>query len=463
MKPVNIDDIKIHKILESSNDPDPNRIKEILHKALNLESLTLEDIVALTKINEPELQNRMFETARKIKEKVFGKRLLLFVPLYISNYCCNDCAYCAFRSSNRELIRLNLSQDEIKKETEVLLSKGHTCVLLVTGEAYPAGEGISYITKAVETIRTAKIENNAIRRVNINIAPLSIDDYRKLKSADIGTYHLYQETYHQKTYSDVHPRGKKSDYEYRISAIDRAIEGGLTDVGLGVLLGLYDWRFEILALMQHIRHIESNYGIHPHTISIPRVGPALGSSLASNPPFKVSNEEFTKLVAILRLALPCTEIILSTRETPRIRRDTYALGVSQISAGSRTSPGGYSSSFFSGVSSQFQLGDLRSLEEVVLDAAVLGYIPSLCGACGSACRSNDVLKQAKEGKLRDICDQNALITFFEYILDYASEDTRAICEKLIDKHLESMDSEQKDMTKDLLDKIRSGERNLDFV
>jgi len=315
--------------------------------------------------------------------------------------------------------------------------------------------------KAIETIYATRSGNGEIRRVNVNVAPLTLEEFRELKAARIGTYQLFQETYHRATYAAVHRGGKKRDYDWRTSAFDRAMEAGIDDVGLGVLFGLYDWRFEILALLQHIRHLERRFGVGPHTISVPRIEPAVGSPLASNPPHAVSDRDFLKVVAILRLAVPYTGIIMSTRETPEIRRETFALGVSQISAGSRTNPGGYSDGSTEAQGSQFQLGDHRSLDEVIRDVAAMGHIPSFCTACYRLGRTGgDFMELAKPGEIKDHCAPNALSTFMEYLEDYASLATRAAGEQLICRTLADMDERQRGTAQRLLERVRGGKRDV---
>jgi 2-iminoacetate synthase len=455
-----INETEIEDILENNSNPDKARIVDILEKAKELKGLNLEEVAVLASVTDPDLRDELFHTARFVKETIYGKRLVLFAPLYISNYCCNDCIYCAFRTSNRDVVRRALSMPEIAHETEILVKQGHKRVLLVTGEAYPNGD-IGYVVDAIRTVYETKIDNGEIRRINVNLAPLDLDDFKRIKAAQIGTYQIFQETYHHKTYKEVHPKGKKADYDWRITAIDRAMQEDIDDVGIGVLFGLYDWRFEILALLQHANYLDSKFGVGPHTISVPRLEPALGSDFASNPPNAVSDEDFLKLIAILRLAVPYTGMIMSTREIPSIRRSTFELGISQISAGSRTNPGGYSNSPFEGVSSQFQLGDHRTLDEVIRDVASHGYIPSFCTACYRLGRTGqDFMDLAKPGEIKKHCDPNALSTFLEYLLDYGSEKTSQIGEKLISDHLARMDNETRKIAENLLKKVHDGRRDV---
>jgi len=439
---------------------DAGRVQEALAKARELKGLDAADVATLTTISDPELLAALFATARQVKEQIYGKRLVLFAPLYISNLCANECLYCAFRARNRQVERRALTQEEIAREVRTLVEQGHKRILLVAGEAYPQ-EGFAYILKAIRTIYSVKSGPGEIRRVNVNIAPLTVDEFRQLKAEKIGTYQLFQETYHRETYERVHLAGQKRDFDWRLGAMDRAMEAGIDDVGIGVLFGLFDWRFEILALLQHIHHLEEKFGIGPHTISVPRLEPAAGSELASHPPHPVCDVDFRKIVAILRLAVPYTGIIMSTRETPNLRRETFALGVSQISAGSRTNPGGYSSRDRDSTSGQFALGDHRPLDEVVRDVAALGYIPSFCTACYRLGRTgHDFMDLARPGDIKHHCDPNALSTFAEYLLDYASATTRAVGEKAIADALAGMEEKLRRIASRLLEQVRAGKRDV---
>jgi 2-iminoacetate synthase len=361
---------------------------------------------------------------------------------------------------NTELKRRVLTQEEIRHEVELLVDQGHKRVLLVAGEAYPKQQGFQYILDSIATVYDVKRGNGEIRRVNVNIAPLSVDDFRALKAAGIGTFQLFQETYHRETYRRMHVGGKKKDYDWRVTGMHRAMEAGIDDVGIGVLFGLADWRFEVLALMQHIRELERSYGVGPHTISMPRLEPASGSDIAEEPPMPVDDVDFRKLVAILRLAVPYTGMIMSTRETPNLRRETFALGVSQISAGSRTNPGGYAEDEKFDTA-QFQLGDHRSLDEVIRDVAGLGYVPSFCTACYRLGRTGmDFMDLAKPGEIKHHCDPNALSTFLEYLLDYGSDSTRAIGESLIAQKTAEMDDVRRAHTEKMLAGVRAGDRDV---
>ncbi len=437
---------------------DAGAVREILAKALELKGLDYNDIPVLANISSPDLLDELFRAARKVKEEIYGRRLVIFAPMYISNLCGNECLYCAFRARNKSIHRRALTQEEIANETRILIDQGHKRILLVAGEAYPK-EGLDYILESIATVYATRHDKGEIRRINVNIAPLDADEFRRLKDCKIGTYQLFQETYHLETYKKMHVAGKKKDYFWRITAMDRALKAGIEDVGIGVLFGLFDWRFEILALMQHIRHLENIWGIGPHTISVPRLEPALGSSIAEQPPQAVSDLDFRKIVAILRLAVPYTGIIMSTRETPEMRRETFALGVSQISAGSRTNPGGYGSEDED--SSQFSLGDHRPLDDVIRDVAQLGYVPSFCTGCYRLGRTGmDFMDMARPGDIRHHCDPNAASTFMEYLVDYASDATREVGERLIARFIDEMDERDARRTQALVARVVDGERDV---
>jgi 2-iminoacetate synthase len=451
-----INESLISEVLEANKRVDSYRIREILTKAREMKGLDISEVAALTGISDPVLLQELFETANYLKETIYGRRLVLFAPLYISNLCANECLYCAFRATNKSIVRRSLTQQEIADEVKNLVSQGHKRILLVAGESYPK-EGFSYVLKSIQTVYDIKTEHGEIRRVNVNVAPLDTEEFRLLKAEKIGTYQIFQETYHRATYSKMHTGGKKKNYDYRITAPHRAMEAGIDDVGIGVLFGLFDYRFEILALMQHIRALEAEFGVGPHTISVPRLEPASGSDIASHPPHAVSDIDFRKLVAILRLAVPYTGIIMSTRETAEMRRDTFALGVSQISAGSRTNPGGYTHETEEDESSQFSLGDHRSLDEVIRDVASMGYIPSFCTACYRLGRTGkDFMDLAKPGDIKLHCDPNALSTFREYLRNFASPETQTIGNKLIADTIENMTGIARQRAEKLVRRVEEG-------
>jgi len=454
-----IDELAIADILQKAKNVPLREIETVLDRARDMQGLSISETAMLMNITDPELLDKLFETAKYIKNEIYGRRLVIFAPLYISNLCANECLYCAFRARNKEIHRRSLTQEEIMNETRILIEQGHKRVLLVSGEAYPQ-EGFDYILKAVESVYNTKSGPGEIRRVNVNVAPLTLDEFKQLKRAEIGTYQIFQETYHYKTYHDVHIAGKKRDYNWRITALDRAMQAGIDDVGIGVLFGLHDWKFETLALFQHITYLENKFGIGPHTISIPRLEPATGSAIAAAPPSALHDADFKKLIAIMRVAVPYTGIILSTRETIETRRACFDLGISQISAGSRTNPGGYAQD--SDVeASQFSLGDHRPLDEVIRDVASLGFVPSFCTGCYRLGRTGqDFMDMAKPGQIKCHCDPNALSTFEEYLLDYGAEETRLIGEQTISHALEEMDPSVRLRSETMLDKVKKGKRDV---
>ena len=455
-----IDEAEIEKTLSRSRKPSLAHAREILTKARELRGLAFEDVAALMNIKDPELKYEMFVTARWVKEQIYGNRLVLFAPLYVSNYCSNSCLYCGYRCENTELGRRMLSLDEIADEVRFLVMHGHKRILMLAGET-PEKDTLRYMVDAIATIYKTRVGNGEIRRVNINVAPLSVDGFKTLKASHIGTYQLFQETYCRRMYAKLHPRGPKADYDWRVTAMHRAMEAGIDDVGIGPLLGLYDWHFEVLALMQHIQSLEKEFGVGVHTISIPRLEPAVGSEYATNSPSLVSDDDFLKLVAILRLAVPYTGMIMSTRERPEIRDATFRLGISQISAGSRVDPGGYVNGSGDPQKEQFVLGDHRSIEEVIQDIVRMGFIPSFCTACYRLGRTGgDFMDLAKPGEIKYHCTPNALSTFQEYLIDYASPQTRAVGEQMIRTTLDQMDQRQRRLSDGLLCQVKAGGRDI---
>ena len=457
---VPIDETVIREALEASEEAGSGEVRTVLAKALEMKGLRGREVAALTGIAEPALLDELFRAARTVKERIYGKRLVIFAPLYVSNLCHNECLYCAFRVRNRELTRRALTQEEIAREVTQLVEQGHKRILLVAGESYPE-EGFDYVLKAIETIYRTKSGPGEIRRVNANVAPLTLPEFRRLKQTGIGTYQLFQETYHRETYGKVHLAGKKTDYDWRITGMDRAMEAGIDDVGIGALFGLYDWRFELLAMMQHVEHLEKTFGVGPHTISVPRLEPAVSSDMAAHPPHPVSDLDFRKLVAILRLAVPYTGIILSTRESAAVRSETFALGVSQISAGSRTNPGGYDSADDEPEAAQFSLGDHRTLDEVIRDVAALGFVPSFCTACYRLGRTGaDFMDLARPGEIKEHCGPNALATFQEYLQDYASEETRLEGAACVARSLSEMEPDLRARAARMIGRVADGERDV---
>jgi len=461
-----IDEARIDTLLKATRGCDRTHVREVLAKARLLEGLHESDVAVLMNIEDPELLDELFATGSWIKDEIYGSRLVLFAPLYVSNYCANECSYCAFRCRNQEIKRRALTQPEIAAEVRALIDQGHKRLLVVAGEAYPEGQGIDYILDAIATVYATKHNNGEIRRVNVNIAPLSVADFKRLKASEIGTYQIFQETYHRETYRQVHQSGRKADYDWRINAPDRAVEAGIDDIGIGPLFGLYDWKFEVLALLQHVRHLEARFNVGPHTLSMPRIEPATGSAVASNPPYRVSDADFRKIIAILRLTVPYTGMILSTRENATMRRHAYDLGISQISAGSCTNPGGYAElgdgdNLCTARDGQFSLGDHRPLDEVVRDCAQMGYIPSFCTACYRTGRTGaDFMDLAKPGIIKYHCGPNALASFYEYLLDYAQPETRVAGDQLISNILAGMDEPTRKNANMLLQMLKDNKRDV---
>ncbi len=455
-----IDETAIAETINNAKATSTGAIRDILSKARTLSGLNNNEVAALLHINDTELLNEIYSTAKFIKETIYGRRLVIFAPLYISNLCKNECLYCAFRSENNKIKRRALTQTEIATETKILLKQGHKRILLLAGEAYPAIEGFDYVLRSIDTVYKQRDGIASIRRINVNVAPLEIEQYKELHEAKIGTYQIFQETYHRETYKKVHLKGPKSDYDYRVTAFDRAMQGGISDVGAGLLFGLYDWKWEVIALLQHIAHLEKEFGVGPHTISVPRIEPAVGSDFSNNPEYALTDNDFKKLVAILRCAVPYTGIIMSTRETAETRRETYALGVSQISAGSRTNPGGYAEGIDEGAGEQFSLGDHRSLDEVIRDAASMGYLPSFCTACYRMGRTGaDFMDLAKPGDIKEFCDPNACSSFTEYLEDYGSPETKRVGQDLINRITASMNDTAKSKATSMVHDVKTGKRD----
>jgi len=453
-----IDHGKINSFLASSRLPDRAETAAILAKARQLQGIDFSEAARLLLLENEEDLTALHQAAFYVKNEIYGKRLVLFAPLYVSNLCNNECLYCAFRKSNDRITRRTLSQDEIRRETELLVDQGHKRVLLVSGEGL--GEAaLAYSLEAIKTIYGVKRGQGEIRRININIAALPVDAYRRLKEARVGTYQLFQETYHYDTFRKMHPTGPKADYLYHLTAMDRAMQGGIDDVGVGVLFGLYDYRFEVLAMLQHIRHLEETFGIGCHTISLPRIEPATGSDVSLHPPHVVADADFKKIIAVLRLTVPYTGMILSTRENARMRREAFSLGISQISAGSRTNPGGYSSG---DSGEQFSLGDHRNLEEVIRDIVGHGYIPSFCTGCYRLGRTgSDFMDLAKPGLIKQYCLPNAMTSFKEYLVHYAAKETREAGEKIIAAMLADIpDENTRIITQANLGRIEAGSQDL---
>ncbi len=452
-----INDEEIRAALQKGAKYSPLAIRDVMAKAQELEGLELEELAALLWVDEPELIEETYAVARKIKETIYGKRLVFFAPLYISDYCVNNCKYCAYKRDNK-YPRRRLTMDELRDEVMAIQAMGHKRIALEAGED-PANCPIDYVIQAMDTIYETRSGNGSIRRINVNIAATSVEDYQKLKAADIGTYVLFQETYHRDTYRSVHD-GPKADYDWHTTAMDRAIQGGIDDVGIGVLYGLYDWRFETVALLAHAKHLDRTYGIGPHTISFPRLRPAAGVSLKTFP-YLVSDEDFKRIVACLRLAVPYTGMILSTRESPRFREEVIALGISQISAGSCTGVGEYSKSEHD--TPQFEVSDHRNLDEMIRELLPSGYLPSFCTACYRMGRTGETfMSWAKSSHIHEFCQPNAILTFQEYLCDYASPATIQAAVPAIEAALAEVEPKLQDECKGRLARIKQGERDLYF-
>lgn len=459
-----IKDEVIRQALEEGKKTTKEEIEYIINKAGEARGLTLEEVAKLLVLDDPELEEKMFRVAREIKERIYGNRIVLFAPLYISNYCVNHCVYCGY-NHGCQLERRKLTMDEIREEVKLIEEMGHKRIALEAGED-DVNCPIDYILEAIDTIYDTTKDNGSIRRINVNIAATTVDNYRKLKQAGIGTYVLFQETYHKPTYERMHPKGPKHDYYWHLTAMDRAMQAGIDDVGIGALFGLYDYRYEVLGLIMHSQYLDSTYGVGPHTISVPRLRPAAGMKLEDFP-YVVSDEEFKRIVAILRLAVPYTGIILSTREKPGFREEVIALGVSQISAGSCTGVGGYREEkehHHHHDSTQFEVEDHRTPEEIINILCDQGYIPSYCTACYRQGRTGErFMRLAKSGQINNVCLPNALLTFKEYLLDYAGESTREKGNRLIQKCLEMIPNVRaRQETVRRLERIEKGERDLYF-
>lgn len=444
---------------------DRSTVRTLLEKAKTRAGLTHREAAVLLHVKDSEIWQEIFASAKEIKEKIYGKRIVIFAPLYVSNFCVNNCDYCGYKHSNTSFQRRKLTMEELEKEVEVLQSLGHKRIVLEVGED-PRNCSIDYIVECIRKIYSVKVNNGSIRRINVNIAATTVEDYRKLRDAEIGTYTLFQESYHQATYEKHHPSGPKRDFNYHTTAMHRAMQGGLDDVGIGVLYGLYDYKFETIAMLMHAEHLEQSFGCGPHTVSVPRMRAAEGVDLDQYPHL-VNDEEFKQIVAILRLAVPYAGMILSTREESKFRDEVLALGVSQISAGSCTGVGGYVEEYrlkHSDEKPQFEVGDHRSPMEIVKSLCSGGYLPSYCTACYREGRTGDrFMRLAKTGQIQNVCEPNALLTFKEFLMDYGDEEAKDMGEKLIESSLNGIPKEAaKRATLDRMKRIEAGERDLRF-
>ena len=444
---------------------DKSIIDGILKKARGGKGLTHREAAVLLNVEDEEILQKIFKMAKEIKEEIYGKRIVIFAPLYVSNYCVNNCTYCGYKACNNDFKRRKLNKEELKEEVRILESLGHKRLALEAGED-PVNCNIDYIIDCINTIYSLKFDNGSIRRINVNIAATTIENYKKLKEAQIGTYILFQETYHKDTYEKLHPQGPKHSYNYHTTAMDRAMQGGIDDVGIGVLYGLYDYKYETVAMLMHAEHLEKEFNVGPHTISVPRIREAEGVNL-ENYPYLVKDDQFKKIVAVLRLAVPYTGMILSTREEVDFRKEVIELGISQVSAGSCTGVGGYANEH-SKVSNdekpQFEVGDQRSPLSIIKDLCNCGYLPSYCTACYRQGRTGERFMQlAKNGEIHNVCLPNALLTFNEFILDYGDEELKAIGKETITKALNDISDENiKELVIKKLKSIDEGKRDLFF-
>ena len=461
---INHEEIEASLAYGEENKNNRELIDAILNKAVAFKGMTHREAAVLLACDLPDVNKKIFDTAIKVKEHIYGQRIVLFAPLYLSNHCINTCTYCPYHAKNKNIIRKKLSQEEIRREVIALQDLGHKRLLLEAGE-HPKENPIEYILESIKTIYSIKHKNGAIRRVNINIAATTVENYKKLHEAEIGTYQLFQETYHKKTYQELHPKGPKSDYAYHTEAHDRAMQGGIDDVGLGVLFGLNLYRYDLMGLLMHAEHLEAVHGVGPHTISVPRICPAddIDPTTFSN---AVPDDVFLKIVALIRLAVPYTGMIMSTRESEDIRTKSLALGISQISGGSRTSVGGYTIKDIRDVenTAQFDTSDRRTLDEVVKWLLDNHYLPSFCTACYRAGRTGDrFMEYAKTGEIAMYCQANAVMTIKEYLCDYASPATKESGLRVLDREIPKITHEKVRLASiKRLKRIEEGERDFRF-
>ena len=461
-----IDDKEILDTIAYAKQNKSNRklIEQLINRAKDCKGLTHREAAVLLECDQADLNEQMFHLAKQIKQKLYGNRIVMFAPLYLSNYCVNGCTYCPYHYKNKTICRKKLTQEEIRREVIALQDMGHKRLALEAGED-PVNNPLEYILESIETIYSIQHKNGAIRRVNVNIAATTVENYKKLRDAGIGTYILFQETYHKENYEKLHPTGPKHNYAYHTEAMDRAMKGGIDDVGLGVLFGLDKYRYEFAGLLMHAEHLEAVFGVGPHTISVPRICPAddIDKNDFTN---AISDEIFEKIVMVIRMAVPYTGMIISTRESKRVRERVLELGVSQISGGSKTSVGGYEKPEREDetTSAQFDTSDKRSLDEIVNWLCSLNFIPSFCTACYREGRTGDRFMQlCKSGQISNCCHPNALLTLKEYIQDYASDDTKIKANKLIDKEINNITSAKvKEICKERLSMIEQGKRDFRF-
>lgn len=456
------DEIKESLQYAKTMSTDKEYLQQILKKASRFEGLSHREALTLLECEDEEIIKNIFALAMQVKQKFYGNRIVMFAPLYLSNYCVNGCTYCPYHLKNKCIPRKKLEGQALIDEVVALQDMGHKRLAIEAGE-HPKYNPIEYILDCIKTIYGINHKNGAIRRVNVNIAATSVENYQKLKDAGIGTYILFQETYHEENYKKLHPTGPKSDYAYHTEAMDRAMQGGIDDVGIGVLFGLDNYKYDFTGLLMHKEHLEEVFGVGPHTISLPRIRPADDVDI-NDFDNGLSDDIFEKLVAILRITVPYTGLIISTRESVKVRERLLKVGVTQLSGGSKTSVGGYAQEETDGDSSQFEIADNRTLDQVVNWLLSLGYIPSFCTACYREGRTGDrFMRLVKSGAIANVCQPNALITLMEYLCDYASEDTKTKGFKVIENELENINSEKvKEIVKTNLSKILKDKRDFRF-
>ncbi|MEG0137070.1 [FeFe] hydrogenase H-cluster radical SAM maturase HydG [Cetobacterium sp.] len=454
-----IDQNYIENLILEARETSNEEIERILEKARNREGLTHKEVASLLEIKDEDQKKELYKIAGELKKAIYGNRIVVFAPLYVSDYCTNNCTYCGYKRDN-QFLRKKLSREEIQNEVRLLEKMGHKRLALELGED-PVNAPIEYTLEAIDAVYSTKFENGAIRRINVNIAATTVENYKKLKDAEIGTYILFQETYHKPTYEKVHPKSIKGNYEYHLNAFSRAMEAGIDDVGAGVLFGLSDYKFEIIALMLHNEYLEKTKGVGFHTISVPRIKKAEGMSLDEYP-HQIDDDTFRNIVAILRLAVPFTGMILSTRETAELRKELIKYGISQVSAGSSADVGGYTDREEGKTRTQFELADHRTPLEVLKELLDEDFIPSYCTACYRMGRTGDRFMQlAKSGNIQNVCSPNALLTLMEYAMDYGDKDLLQKVEKVIAREILNIEREDiKELTLEKLEKIKKGERDL---
>ena len=461
-----INEEEIEKLLGENKKVEPRRVRDIIQKSLSVETLKPEETAILLNVEDDDLWEEIFRAGGEVKKQVYDNRIVTFAPLYLSNFCVNSCLYCAFRKQNASETRRRLVPHEVRAETEAIVSTGHKRLIVVYGE-HPLSD-IDYMADTIKTIYETKVGNGEIRRVNVNAAPMSIEKCKILKETAIGTYQIFQETYHHETYKNVHPAGIKSDYRWRLYALHRAQEAGIDDVAIGALFGLYDWRFEVLGLLYHAIDMEKHFGVGPHTISFPRLEPAASTPFIQESKYKVSDEDFKKLVAVIRLSVPYTGMILTARETPEIRREVLPLGITQMDASTRIGIGAYSEQYTEQEAErqQFLLGDTRSLDDVIKELALDGQITSFCTAGYRCGRTGEcIMDLLKCGKERWFCKLNAVLTFTEYLIDFATDETKQAGEKVIEEEIKELQAKFPQVMpkfREYLRRIENGERDLYF-